>query len=676
MTTILETEERQMTETLDIESVAHWCAEREVSTKRGPRLLRKATPKEPFWEAWSLHKAELQTAGVSVSRDQETGAWTALWWRELPPEVLAARSANLEMSRASAADIVIPAPDGCEYMPFQKAGVAFALDKEGCLIADEMGLGKTIQALGVINACPNIHRVLIITKASLKSNWHRECVKWLVRDMSVGIADGDCFPSTDVVIINYDLLRKYPKSLAYYWDAIVMDECHQIKNRKTVRAKAVIGYRPTKKELAAGMEPTSGLHGRRRLALSGSPMENRPEELWTTLYFLDPVRWKSYYGYAMKYCGGCRDSWGFSAKGATNLDGLQRELRSTCMIRRLKKDVLKELPPKTRVLVELEADGSGAALKAEREAWDKHEECLIQMQADLELAKASDNAEAFKEAVARFRKESSVAFTELARVRHETALVKLPAVIQAIKDDLEEVQKILVFAHHLDVLTGIYREFERDAVLLTGQSSSEERDAAVSRFQTDDSCRLFVGSIRAAGEGLNLQAASLVGFAEEDWNPSKLSQCEDRAHRIGQRGNVLVKHWLLAGSLDAKMIGTIMDKQAVIDRALDEERAVLIGEPVLVPKAPNNGSRKHLEDDAMLITSEQCRAILRGLQMLSGVCDGALRLDGAGFNKVDQRVGHELAQQNWLSPRQASLGRVLLKRYRKQLPQDVFDTIG
>lgn len=665
-----------MTATLDIESLARWSAEREVSTKRGPRLLRKATPKEEFWLAWAASKPELQAAGVSVAKDAETGAWSALWWKELPPEVLAARSANLEMSRASTADIVIPAPDGCEYMPFQKAGVAFALDKTGCLIADEMGLGKTIQALGVINACPDVHRVLIITKASLKSNWHRECVKWLVRDMSVGIADGDCFPSTDVVIINYDLLRKYPKSLAYYWDAIVMDECHQIKNRKTARAKAVIGYRPTKKELAQGMVPTSGLHGRRRLALSGSPMENRPEELWTTLYFLDPERWKSYYGYAVKYCGGRSDGWGFDAKGASNLEGLQRELRSTCMIRRLKKDVLKELPPKTRVLVELESEDGKAALKAEREVWERHEDELVRMQAALELAKVSDNAEAFKEAVAQFRKESAVAFTEVSRVRHETALAKLPAVIQAIKEDLGEVQKILVFAHHLDVLKAIHAEFERDAVLLTGESSQEERDAAVTRFQTDESCRLFVGSIRAAGEGLNLQAASLVGFAEEDWNPSKLSQCEDRAHRIGQKGNVLVKHWLLAGSLDAKMIGTIVDKQAIIDRALDDEKAVLVGEPVLVPKAPQNGSRKHLEDDGLLITSEQCRAILRGLQLLSGVCDGALRLDGAGFNKVDQRVGHELAQQNWLSPRQASLGRVLLKRYRKQLPQDVFDTIG
>jgi SWI/SNF-related matrix-associated actin-dependent regulator 1 of chromatin subfamily A len=666
-----------MTATVDIENLLKWSAPKECNTKRGPRILRKARPDEGFWLAWNSEQDALRSAGISIAKDQETGAWQVLWWRELDGAVLQQRAQNLEQSRATDADIEIPKPEGCEYMPFQKAGIRFAMDKTGCLIGDEQGLGKTIQCLGVINAVPEIHRVLIITKASLKFNWWRECRKWLVRPMTVGIADGDCFPSTDVVIINFDLLHKYPDKLSYFWDLVAVDEFQNCKNRKTRRAKALIGYRPSKKEIVNGAVPTSGIPAKRRLALSGTPMENRPEELWTALNFLDAKTWSSFWSYAVKYCGARNDGFGFKTDGASNLDLLQRTLRSTLMIRRLKKDVLKELPPKTRMLVELEVDGASAALKAERETWARHEDDLARMQAEMELAKASDNDAAFKSAVERFRSEATVAFTEIARVRHETALAKLPGVIAAIKEEIEDgARKILIFAHHKDMLRGMHAEFEMDAVLVTGETPLPERDSSVQRFMTDPSCTLFFGSIRACGEGLNLQAATLVCFAEEDWNPSKLSQCEDRAHRIGQKDNVLVKHWLLADSLDARMIGTIMDKQKIIDAALDDEKAAVMAEPVLFPKAPVNGSRKKLDEDAMLITEAQKRAILRGLQMLSGVCDGALKLDGQGFNRVDVAIGHSLASQNYLSGRQAALGRRVAKRYAGQLGAEIIEAMG
>jgi len=665
-----------MTATIDIENLLKWGTPREVNTARGPRMLRKAKPDEGFWLAWAGSKEEMRAEGISVAKDPESGSWSALWWKELPAEVLEQRAENLAASRATDADIDIPAPEGCSYMPFQRAGIRFALGKEGCLIADEMGLGKTIQTLGVINATQEIHRVLIVCPASLKMNWWRECRKWLVRDMSVGIVDGKCFPTTDVAIINYDLVHKYSDQLAFYWDLVVLDESQRIKSKKARRTKAIIGYRPSKKEAASGAVPTSGIPAKRRLCLTGTPIENRPEELWTTLNFLDPKTWGNFWGYAIKFCGAKNDGFGFRTDGASNLDLLQRTLRSTLLIRRLKRDVLKELPPKTRVLVELEVDGASAALKAERETWDRHEDELAKMQAEMELAKASNNDEAFKSAVDRFRSEATVAFTEIARVRHQTALVKLPAVIAAIKDDLEETQKILVFAHHKDMLLTMWREFERDAVLVTGETSLPDRDAAVQRFQTDPRCKVFFGSIRATGEGLNLQAATLVCFAEEDWNPSKLSQCEDRAHRIGQKDNVLVKHLLLAGSLDARMIGTIVDKQKVIDQALDEEKAAVIAEPVLFPKAPVNGSRRKLDEDGMLITEAMKVCILQGLRMLSGVCDGALKLDGFGFNKVDALVGRSLAEQTYLTARQGALGRKICRRYVRQLGEELVKNMG
>ncbi len=205
---------------VDLDRIVRWSKEKEVQTRKGPRYLSKAKLKtdDPFWTAWSHHKSAMQAAGISVGRDKLTDEWEACRWRELPAEELARREQSVAASRATDADIDIPAPVGCEYMPFQKAGIAIAAKRDNNLIGDEPGLGKTIQALGLINLHKDIHRVLIITKASLKENWRRECVKWLTRPLSVGIADSQCFPSTDVVIINFDVCHKFAKRMEFYWD--------------------------------------------------------------------------------------------------------------------------------------------------------------------------------------------------------------------------------------------------------------------------------------------------------------------------------------------------------------------------------------------------------------------------------------------------------------------------
>lgn len=116
-----------MTSEIDIEQLGKWSQAREVSTRRGPRLLSKAKPDEAFWLAWNSSKAALQAAGVSIAKDAESGSWSALWWRELPPEVIQQRAENLIASRAADAEIEIPAPEGCRYLAFQKAGIAAVL---------------------------------------------------------------------------------------------------------------------------------------------------------------------------------------------------------------------------------------------------------------------------------------------------------------------------------------------------------------------------------------------------------------------------------------------------------------------------------------------------------------------------------------------------------------------
>src|SRR3990167_6920453 len=197
----------------------------------------------------------------------------------------------------------------------------------------------------------------------------------------------------------------------------------------------------------------------------------------------------------------------------------------------------------------------------------------------------------------RSRAASQAAFTEISKLRHATALAKLPMVMIHLRDQLDAGNKVVVFAHHHDVVAAIAAEFGAAAVTLTGETGMAERQAAVDRFQSDDSCTLFIGSIHAAGVGITLTAAAHVIFAELDWVPGNLSQAEDRCHRIGQSGSVLVQHLVLDGSIDATMAQTITAKQDIIDRALDDPASTDIAQiPVSVSVcATDTMSRKIID---------------------------------------------------------------------------------
>ena len=225
---------------IEIETLLKWNRPKECETRNGPRILRTARPDEAFWDLWNTNQGALRSMGISVSKDL-TEQWQVCWWAMIDAAEVARRAKSLENSRAVAADIVVPAPEGLSYFPFQLAAIQYGLERDGVLLADDMGIGKTIEALGILNARPNVSRILIITRATLKTNWHREATKWLVRPLTVGIADSKCFPSTDVVIINYDICHKFPTKLEFMWDMVILDESHAIKNPKSRRSKAIVG---------------------------------------------------------------------------------------------------------------------------------------------------------------------------------------------------------------------------------------------------------------------------------------------------------------------------------------------------------------------------------------------------------------------------------------------------
>lgn len=568
--------------------------------------------------------------------------------RAIHAELTRARRETVIASYAADSTAEFPCPKGISYMPYQRAGIAYAVAREGTLFGDEPGLGKTVEAIGVLNADRNLLRALVVCPASLKTNWLRELKKWLVyQDLTVGVAQGGYLPDTNIVVINYDIVARHkPALLEVKWDAIILDEAHLIKNPQTQRAKAICGFRSHSDK--SQEEPP--LWSQRRLALTGTPILNRPAEIWTTLNWLAPSAWSSRGAFGRRYCAGGTSFF----DGASNLEELQVRLRSSVMIRRLKKDVLTELPAKMRQVIEFDDPDAAGVVKAELTALEKYQSGLAMLKAAAELAKASDNPEEYKDAVLALRSGVSAAFEELAKLRYDTAMAKVPYVIGHLKQLAEEMpdEKFIVFAHHHDVIDRIYNAFPWQAVKLVGDMPTEERQKSVDRFQTDKSVRLFVGSMRAAGVGLTLTASSHVVFAELDWVPATISQAEDRAHRVGQKEAVLVQHLVLAGSLDAVISRRIIDKQAVIDQALDRAPA---SADVVIPnvsvEAYEEARIEEIDRVSSSFTPEQAEQVRKSLMNLKEPA-----------NPVDQIIVSRLLALPRLTSRQAALAQRVISR--------------
>jgi SNF2 family DNA or RNA helicase len=579
------------------------------------------------------------------------------------------KATSLDLSRATTTDIQVPCPEGIDpdtgkqfaYLPYQRAGIVYAMQRSHTLIGDEMGLGKTIQGIGISNADPTVKSVLIVCPATPKLNWRREWRKWDVKHLTVGVMDAKSkgLTATDVVIINFDVAKKFQDLLrTRTWDLLIIDEAHKVKNPDAQRTVAILGKKATKKKdkKTGKMIPVPAVEpiaAKRHAYLTGTPIPNRPVELWPMVERLDPNGLgKSFWKFANRYCDAKQTKFGWDFNGASNLDELQELLRATFMVRRLKIDVLKDLPPKRRQVVLVEPDAKGRALiEKEKVAYEN-----VSM-----------------------KPQDGVTLSEMSRLRKEVAVYKVPFVIEHVDDMLEGgIEKICIFAHHKEVVDALMAHYGNAAVKIDGRVTKiEDRQAAVDRFQKDPTCKIFVGSILAAGVAITLTAAAYAVFAEIDWVPGNNSQAEDRIHRIGQTLRVLIQYILLEDSLDANMINKIMEKLQIIDAALDKQHdarpAVATEKPkVGVPEPPKQATVKVKGvETVVVITPEQTAAIHAGLKMLKARCDGAFQEDGAGFAKIDVQFGHSLAMAPRLSMKQAAYGQKFIRKYQGQLPEEL-----
>jgi SNF2 family DNA or RNA helicase len=242
------------------------------------------------------------------------------------------------------------------------------------------------------------------------------------------------------------------------------------------------------------------------------------------------------------------------------------------------------------------------------------------------------------------------------------ALAKLPYVIEHVK---EIEGKVVIFAHHKSVVSKLKEALGNEAVLLVGDTKQSDRQVAVDEFQNNPSIKYFIGSIMAAGVGITLTASSNVVFAELDWVPGNITQAEDRCHRFGTIKNVLVQHLVLEGSLDSKMAKTLVQKQEVIDKALDLEYSL---EEASLPEEIVLPSLEDFKKAAEEFSNEDKQELLVKLKVLAELdSDRASKANGVGFNRMDSAIGHSLASQMFLSDRQAVIAKILVNKYRNQL---------
>lgn len=636
--------------------------------------MAEAVPTDEWRKAWMVDSRRLIHRGYTWKGGQSP----VRYWKKVhtEEELEAFRAA----SRAEDANIDIPRPAGLEFMPFQRAGVARALQLEGCLIADEMGLGKTVQAIAVANVL-KARRILVGCPASLKKNWYNEIRKWQVQHLQVYmISPGVHMPMGVRLpdgwwIVSWEIAQRYEQQLKTNadWDLVILDEIHKLKTTTAARTKFFVGGT----EVVAGKKKIiPPIRGKRRLALTGTPIPNRPLELYAFLQWLSPKQFSSADAFRNHFCGP-------SGRGAVNLTKLQMVLRETVMVRRLKSQVLKDLPPKQRQVIALDVnDGdhdSRRAIKEELDAQARWEDGVAEAEYAAHKAQAENNKDAYDKAMAVLKAANNIHFTQMSKVRHNTALAKVPYVIDHLRD-LDPHQKYIVFTHHTDVTERIYQAMKPyGAVMMTQRTKVEDRQAIAHQFQDDPTIHWIILTIGVGGVGYTLTASWHVIFAEEDWVPGNISQAEDRAHRISQLNSVLIQHVVFDGSLDITMAQRVISKQSVIKKALDEERKpdeeyeedddsdILTGQE----------RRKKWKPDAPIrLTPAQVAAIHKALRIIAGHdADRARQINGVGFNKFDTKFGCELAARDWLTPRQAQVGADIVKRYRRQYSKELYEQI-
>lgn len=457
-----------------------------------------------------------------------------------------------------------------EAYPFQKEGVKIMLNSStNILLADEMGLGKTVQVALYLKYKKDSFPALIICPASLKENWKKEIKTWCGKESF--IIDGkkpeklsnEFLSKYPVLIINYDILgeenkeekqkelearkrareMKYPRKKKIIpvngwcdelaklnFKTIVGDEIQYISGSETIRSRAV-------KQISFSLEDS------KKIFISGTPYETRTLQFYTCLHILSKNDFPNEYRYKMRYCDPVKSYWGWSFNGLSNAKELH-EIISKFMIRRLKKDVLTDLPPKIRSVIPMKIK------KEDRKLYDD-----VDRELELALINKEKNA-----------------LSKLESLKQASFEAKKNSMIRWIKDYLEINDKLVVFIWHRESCEILENEFKGVSVSITGDTPTKMRDKLKEEFQNNPNIKLFIGQIKSAGVGLTLTKSRAVAFLEFGSTAPGMEQAEDRVHRIGQEADsVLAYYLIMENSIDEQIMKVLNRRNKDLKKVLNDE---------------------------------------------------------------------------------------------------------
>lgn len=478
-----------------------------------------------------------------------------------------------------------------ELYQFQKDGVKQILKSEGnVLLADEMGLGKSAQGAMYLRLGKNTFPALVVCPASLKENWKKEIKTWTGKDSYV--IEGrksekfseEFLKRYPVLIINYDILGQDNKDDKEYMNSIKKKiksletrekKCKDETQKQNIRRKLQM-YKAIKRNfkikvdgwcdelikinfntiIGDEIQYISGadtirtramnqicfaLSEAKKIFISGTPYENKTVQFYNCLHILSPKIFSNEYKFKMRYCDPVKGFFGWKFEGLSNAEELHRII-SKFMIRRLKKDVLKDLPPKIRSVVPMKISA------ADRELYD---ECDRQL--ELAILNGEKNA-----------------LSKLEELKQASFKAKRNSMIQWVKDYLEVNEKLVVFIWHKEACDLLEKEFGKECVSITGKTNTKDRQKIVDKFQNDKKIKLFIGQIFAAGVGLTLTSSKAVVFLEFGASFPQHCQAEDRIHRIGQKADSVLAYYLIfSDSIDEDCMSVINERSANINKVMD-----------------------------------------------------------------------------------------------------------
>lgn len=446
-----------------------------------------------------------------------------------------------------------------EPYPYQREGIAYGLNAKRLIIGDEPGLGKTLQSIGIVDTA-NAYPCLVICPSSLKINWQREFEKFT--DKSAKVLDNNVRSTWgyllsmgvhQVAIVNYESLRKF-----FVWDikgddkqfrlkdvvfcphinvfkSVIIDESHRVKDPTTQQSIYAKGLTTNKEWI---------------IMLSGTPVVNKPQDLIAQLSIMNRI--KEFGGRAKFMADYCVDTKDKDAQPAVPLSVLSKQLYDTCMIRREKAKVLPQLPDKTRVDLYVEISNA-----------NEYDLAAADLVAYLrEYTECTDS-----EIRRKMRMEALVKFMTL---RSLATKGKVAQAVDFIRTFLDSGKKLIVFCSLHEIVDSLKGAFPH-AVTVTGRDSAVNKQAAVDAFQNNPNVNLIICSIKAAGVGLTLTASSDVAFIELAWTYADCCQCEDRAHRIGQKDNVTCYYLLGRGTIDHTIYKLIHKKKSIANEIMNSE---------------------------------------------------------------------------------------------------------